>query len=51
VEEPIITEINFSELRFYMLIYPAGSLAQLKDIADKLSDKIEAIPVFLALML
>ncbi len=45
VEEPIITEVNFSELPIlYVNISGKQGLAQLKGIADKLSDKVEAIP-------
>ncbi len=45
VEEPIITEVNFSELPIlYVNISGKQGLANLKDIADKLSDKVEAIP-------
>lgn len=45
IEEPVITEINFSELpMMYVNISGNYGLAQLKDIADNLSDKIEAIP-------
>jgi len=45
VEEPIITEINFSELpMLYINISGNYGLAQLKILADNLSDKIEGIP-------
>ena len=44
IEEPVITEINFSELpMLYINIAGNYSLAQLKIIADNLSDKIEGI--------
>lgn len=45
IEEPMINEINFSELpMLYVNISGNYGLAKLKDIADNLSDKIEAIP-------
>lgn len=45
IEEPVITEINFSELpMLYINIAGNYGLAELKVIADNLSDKIEGIP-------
>ena len=45
IEEPTITEINLSEMPFlYVNLSGNLGLAALKDIADKLSDDIEAIP-------
>jgi multidrug efflux pump len=45
IKEPVITEINFSELPIiYVDISGNYDLAKLKDIADKLSDKFEQIP-------
>jgi CzcA family heavy metal efflux pump len=45
IEEPVITEINFSELpMLYINIAGNYGLAQLKVIGDNLSDKIEGIP-------
>jgi len=45
IQEPVINEINFSELpMLYVNISGNYGLAKLKDIADNLSDKIEAIP-------
>jgi multidrug efflux pump len=45
IKEPVITEINFSELPIiYVNISGNYGLAKLKDIADKMSDKIEQIP-------
>lgn len=45
IKEPVISEINISELPIlYINISGNQGLAQLKDIADKLSDKIEGIP-------
>ncbi len=45
IKEPVITEINFSELPIiYINISGNYGLAKLKDIADKMSDKIEQIP-------
>lgn len=45
IKEPVITEINISELPIiYVNISGNYGLARLKDLADKLSDKIEQIP-------
>jgi multidrug efflux pump len=45
IKEPVITEINISELPIiYVNISGNYGLARLKDIADKMSDKIEQIP-------
>ena len=45
IEEPVITEINFSELpMLYINIAGNYGLAQLKVIGDNLSDKIEGVP-------
>jgi multidrug efflux pump len=45
IKEPVITEINFSELPIiYVNISGNYGLAKLKDIADKMSDRIEQIP-------
>src|SRR5437867_230990 len=44
IEEPAINEINLSELpMLYLNISGNYGLAKLKDMADRLSDKIEAI--------
>jgi multidrug efflux pump len=44
IEEPAINEINFSELpMLYINISGNYGLARLKDMADRLGDKIEAI--------
>lgn len=44
IEEPTVTEINFSELPFlYVNLSGNLGLAALKDIADNLSDEIETI--------
>jgi CzcA family heavy metal efflux pump len=49
IEEPTITEINLSEQpMLYVNLSGNFGLASLKDIADKLSDDIEAIPGVLA---
>ncbi|MBV6479490.1 MAG: Cobalt-zinc-cadmium resistance protein CzcA [Ignavibacteria bacterium] len=45
IEEPTVTEINLSEMPFlYLNLSGNLGLGGLKDIADKLSDEIEAIP-------
>jgi len=45
IEEPVITEINISELpMLYINVAGNYGLAQLKVVGDNLSDKIEAIP-------
>jgi multidrug efflux pump len=45
IEEPVITEVNFSELpMLYINIAGNYGLARLKEIADNLSDKIEGVP-------
>lgn len=45
IEEPIINEINFSELpMLYVNLTGSFGLSKLKDIGDNISDKIEAIP-------
>ncbi len=45
IEEPIVNEINFSELpMLYVNLTGSFGLSKLKDIGDNLSDKIEAIP-------
>lgn len=45
IKEPVITEINFSELpMLYVNITGSVGLAKLKDIADRISDKIEGFP-------
>jgi CzcA family heavy metal efflux pump len=45
IKEPVITEINFSELpMLYINIGGNAGLPKLKDIAKKISDKIEQIP-------
>jgi CzcA family heavy metal efflux pump len=45
IKEPVITEINFSELpMLYINVGGNAGLPKLKDIATKLSDKIEEIP-------
>lgn len=45
IKEPVITEINFSELpMLYVNITGNIGLAKLKDVGDKISDKIEEFP-------
>lgn len=45
IKEPVISEINFSELpMLYVNITGNIGLAKLKDIGDKISDKIEEFP-------
>ena len=45
IEEPVITEINFSETpMLYLNLTGELGLSKLKDIGDRLADKIEAIP-------
>ncbi|MCI0449898.1 MAG: efflux RND transporter permease subunit, partial [Chlorobi bacterium] len=45
IEEPVITEINFSELpMLYVNLTGNFGLAKLKDIGDNIADKIETIP-------
>ncbi len=49
IKEPIINEVNFSEFPIlYVNISGNEGLAKLKDIGDKLSDKIEGIPGILS---
>jgi CzcA family heavy metal efflux pump len=45
IEEPVITEINFSEMpMLYVNLTGNFGLSKLKDIGDNIADKIEAIP-------
>ncbi|MCX7877081.1 MAG: efflux RND transporter permease subunit, partial [Ignavibacteria bacterium] len=45
IEEPVISEINFSESpMLYVNLTGEFGLEKLKDVGDKLADKIEAIP-------
>ena len=45
IEEPVVTEINFSELpMLYVNLTGSFGLSKLKDIGDNIADKIEAIP-------
>jgi CzcA family heavy metal efflux pump len=49
IEEPVITEINFSELpMLYVNLTGNFGLAKLKSIGDNLADKIETIPGILS---
>jgi len=45
IKEPVITEINFSELpMLYVNLSGNLGLAKIKDVGDKIQDKIEEIP-------
>jgi multidrug efflux pump len=45
IEEPMVTEVNFSELpMLYINVAGNYGLAKLKEIADNMSDKIEGVP-------
>jgi len=45
IEEPVITELNFSELpMLYVNLTGNFGLSKLKDVGDNIADKIEAIP-------
>lgn len=50
IEEPVISEINFSEFpMLYINLSGNFGLIKLKDIGDKLADKIEQIPGVLSI--